>query len=343
MPIFTAEQLQSIGTRIFLAARAPEAVARRVSASLVLSNLMGVDSHGVIRIPQYLDGIKAGVIDPQARVEIVKDNDVAVILDGHNAFGQVAAEEAMQAAIDRARRSAVGVASLFHVSHIGRLGEWSEMAADAGMFGFVVANGSRPGGLVAPYGSRQRILGTNPISYAVPSDQFPALVADFATSTVAEGKVRSAQQQQQPIPSEWAVDSGGLPTCDPAAFYDGGALRTFGGHKGYALSLMVEILGGILSGSDTPIAPTYKRLQNGVLMLALDVGFFRPPAEYGHALEVLCTAVKAAAPAEGFSEVLLPGDVERRCRAEREQSGIPVSEGVWKEIGKAAAELGIEI
>lgn len=339
MPIFSAEQLESIASRVFVAAGVAEPVAQRVSASLVLSNLMGVDSHGVIRIPTYLKGIKAGSIDPGARAEIVRDNGVACVMDGHNAFGQIAAAEAMQWAIERARQHAVGVASLRGVQHIGRLGEWSEMAADAGMFGLVVANGCTQGGLVAPYGSRQRILGTNPISYAAPCAQSPALVADFATSAVAEGKVRSARQQHKPIPPEWAMDSTGRSTTDPAALYDGGALRAFGGRKGYALSLMVEILGGILSSSRT--APSYQSMQQGVLMLALDVGFFRPAGEYEQAMNSLCSAVKGAAPAEGFSEVLLPGDAETRCRAERERTGIAVPEGVWTEITKAAAAVGV--
>ncbi len=343
MPTFAADQLQNIATCIFVAAGAPEATARRVSASLVLCNLMGVDSHGVIRIPQYLEGIRSGTIDPHAHVEIVKDNGVAVVLDGHNAFGQVAAEQAMRAAIERARRNAVGAASLFHVSHIGRLGEWAEMAADAGMFGWVLASGTRPGGLVAPYGSRQRVLGTNPLSYAVPSARGPAMVADFATSMVAEGKVRSAQQQGKAIPSEWAVDNVGRPTSDPCAFYNGGALQTFGGHKGYALSLMVEVLGGILSGGGNPCSPKYTHLQNGTFMLALDVGFFCRPEEYEDALQVLCAAVKGAAPADGFSEVLLPGEIEGRRKAERERGGIPVPEGVWNEICAAARQVGVEL
>jgi len=341
MPTCSAEQLEAIGARIFAAAGVTEPVARRVSASLVLSNLMGVDSHGVIRIPTYLNGIRNGTIDPGARVEIVKDNGVACVMDGHNAFGQIAAAEAMQCAIERARLHAVGVVSLHGVQHIGRLAEWTEMAADAGMFGLVLANGCTQGGLVAPYGSRQRLLGTNPISYAAPRAQSPTLAADFATSAVAEGKVRSARQQHKPIPPEWLMDSTGRSTTNPAALYEGGALRAFGGHKGYALSLMVEILAGILSGTRT--APFYQSMQQGVLMLALDVAYFRPAAEYHEAMDSLCAAVKAAAPAEGFSEVLLPGEVEARCKAERERAGIPVPEGVWEQIGRAAAEFGVQL
>ncbi len=343
MPTFTVNQLQDIATQVFVAAGASQAIARRVSASLVLSNLLGVDSHGVIRIPQYLHAIRTGEIDPQAHAEIVKDNGVVAVLDGRYAFGHVAAEQAMQVAIERARRNAIGAASLFHVSHIGRLGEWSEMAAESGMFGWVSASGSRPGGLVAPYGSRQRILGTNPMSYAIPSVRSPAIVADFATSTVAEGKVRNAQQQGQAIPAEWAVDSLGRPTSDPSAFYQGGALQTFGGHKGYAVSLMIEVLGGIVCGGGNPISPKYRYLQNGTFMLVLDVKFFCQPEEYEDALQVLCTAVKGATPAEGFSEILLPGEVERRRRVEREKGGIPIPEGVWKEICSAAAPLGVRL
>lgn len=341
MPTFSADELVAIGTRIFVAAGTPEPVAKRVAGSLVLSNLVGVDSHGVIRIPQYLEGIEAGEIVPDAEPAIVRDNGVVVLMDGQNAFGQIAAERAMQLAIERARKRTIGLVSFAQVQHIGRLGEWAALATDEGLFGLVMVNGAPPGGRVAPFGSRQPVMGTNPIAFAVPAGSYPPLVGDFSTAVVAEGRVRLALQTGDEIPLGWVVDRQGRPTTNPADLYAGGALLTFGQHKGYCLSLMVEVLAGILSGANTPIDPEYKRLQNGVFMLALDVAFFRPAAEYDQAVDTLVGAVKQAQPAEGMNAVLLPGELESQRRAERERDGIPVADDTWRAIQRAAARLEV--
>lgn len=343
MPKFTAAQLEEIGTRIFVAAGAPEPVARRVAGSLVLSNLMGVDSHGVMRIPQYLAEISAGGIDPDAEPKVVRDKGALVLLDGQNAFGQIAAERAMRLAIEKARQHAIGIVTFGHVLHIGRVGEWVALAADVGLFGLALVNGSRPGGLVAPFGARQRVMGTNPIAFAIPAGSYPSLVADFSTSAVAEGKIRLASSIGKQIPLGWVIDHEGRPTSNPADLYEGGALLPFGGHKGYSLSLMVDVLAGILSGSNTPVFPAFTRLQNGVFMLALDVTFFRPAADYYGAVDTLFDAVKQAAPAEGESGALLPGEPELRCRAERERDGIPVDDKTWAALQEAAAELNVDL
>lgn len=340
---FKATELVEIGTRIFVTAGAPEPLARRVADSLVLSNLLGVDSHGVIRIPQYLKEIEAGGIDPDAEPKVVRDCDVAALVDGQNAFGQIVAERAMKLAIEKARHHVIGLVSFAHVLHIGRLGEWAALAADEGLFGLVLASGSRPGGLVAPFGSRQRVMGTNPMAFAIPAGSYPPLVADFATSAVAEGRVRLALQKGDKIPGGWVIDKKGRPTTNPADLYDGGALQTFGGHKGYSLSLMVEVLGGILSGADTPISPGYERLENGVFVLALDVTVFRPAADYNRATDILFGAIKQALPAEGINSVLLPGEPELLSRAERERDGIPVADKTWAEIQRVAAKLGVAL
>lgn len=343
MPLFYVADLVDVGTRIFVAAGAPEPVARRVADSLVLSNLLGVDSHGIMRIPQYLNEIEAGGIVPDAEPKVVRDNGVAVLMDGQDAFGQIVAERAMRLAIEKARHHAIGIVSFARVLHIGRLGEWVALAADEGLFGLVLTNGSRPGGLVAPFGSRQRMMGTNPIAFAVPTRDRRPLVADFATSVVAEGRVRLALQKGERIPLAWVIDKEGHPTTDPADLYDGGALRTFGGHKGYSLSLMVEVLAGILSGANSPVFPEYERLQNGVFMMALDVTFFRPAGEYYAALHTLLAALKQALPARGMDGVLLPGEPELRHRAERERDGIPVDDETWATIQRAAATVNVAV
>jgi LDH2 family malate/lactate/ureidoglycolate dehydrogenase len=342
MPVFTASQLSELGTRIFVAAGAPEDVARRVADSLVLSSLVGMDSHGVIRIPQYLDRIEKGSIVPSARPKVIRDQGVAVLMDGQWAFGQIVAEQAMKLAIEKAKRLTVGVVSFSKVLHIGRLGEWVALAAEEGLFGLALTNGALPGGAVAPYGARGRMLGTNPIALGIPAGSLPPVVVDFSTSVTAEGKVRLAKHKGQRVPEGWLVDRDGRPTTNPSDLYNGGALQPFGGHKGYGLSLMVEFLGGILSGANTPVSPGYV-VQNGVFMLAMDVAFFRPTEEYANAAETFVRTVKTATPAEGVAGVIIPGEPELMCRRERERNGIPVDDQTWAEIQQAAEGVGVAV
>ena len=342
MPIFQASVLLDVGTRIFTAVGAPEPVAKRVTESLVFSNLVGMDSHGVLRIPQYLENVEKGFIVPAAQPEIVRDRGIAAVMDGRWAFGQIVAERAMQLAVEKAGQHIVGVVSFSKALHIGRLGEWVSQAAEHGLIGMAMTNGARPGGMVAPHGSRQRLFGTNPVAFGIPAGSRPPVVVDFSTSITAEGKVRLAKLKNQHVPEGWLLDRDGRPTTDPADLYNGGALCPVGGHKGYGLSLVVEVLGGILSGANVPVSPDYV-VQNGVFMMAIDPTFFRPTAEYEDVIGTLLNAVKAAPPAEGIDSVLIPGEPELLCRREREKNGIPVDDQTWAAIQQAADRLGVPI
>jgi len=190
MPKFKAEELLEIGVRIFVAAGVVEFTATDLMKSLVLANLLGVDSHGVMRIGQYIKAIKSGSIVPDVEAKIVRENEVIVLLDGCKGFGQIVSKKAMRLAIDKARRHGVGIACFTNVYHVGRLGEYVSMAAEEGFIGIMFVNGSRPGGLVTPFGARQRVFGTNPIAFAIPAGSYPPLLADFATSAAAEGYLR---------------------------------------------------------------------------------------------------------------------------------------------------------
>ncbi len=343
MPTFSAEQLRGLATKVFLAASAPQPISQRVSESLVLSNLKGVDSHGVMRIPQYLSCIQSGLINPIATPSIIRESDTVAIMDGRNAFGQVAAKQAMLLAMQKAQRHAVGVVTLCHVMHIGRLGEWVEMAADNGLCGLVMCNGAQPGGFVAPYGSRQRLLGTNPMAFAVPAGSEPSLVADFATASIAEGRVRNAYQQGEQIAPGLLLDPEGNPTSNAADFYQGGAIQPFGGHKGYSLALWIEVFGGILSGAGSPAFANWRQMQNGTFMLALDACFFRSEEEYRRDVDALFNAVTHAKPLPGVERVLLPGAPEAGTQARREREGIPIPTAIWERIQQAASGVGVEL
>ena len=343
MLIFSAQELEEVGVRIFKAVGTKELIAREVVQSLVLSNLMGVDSHGVMRIPDYLNAIEAGWTEPNAMPEIERENEVSALMHGNNAFGQVAARRAMLTAIGKARKQSIGAASFTDIYHIGRLGEWADLASSENLIGLVIANGSRPGGLVAPYGARQKMLGTNPLAFAIPAGTFPPLLADFSTAAVAEGKIRISFHKGENIPEGWIIDSQGRATTNPGDLYEGGAILPFGDHKGYALALMVEVIGGILSGADTPIFPDYEQMRNGVFMLAIEPTFFRPEEEYSKAVDFLFSAVTQALPVQGMDGALIPGEPERRRKAEREKNGVPVDDKTWKDIQVAAQKIGIDL
>jgi hydroxycarboxylate dehydrogenase B len=340
---FSAQNLSEIADKIFCRLGAPAPIAADVTSSLILSNLLGVDSHGVVRIRNYFDSIKSGAIVPQAEPTIVRENQIAVVMEGKRAFGQVVAKKAMRFALQKAKNAAFGASSFTGVYHIGRLGEFVEMAAAEGFVGLVLANGSRPGGLVAPYGARQRMLGTNPIAFAIPAGSNPPLVADFSTSATSEGRVRIAFRKHEEVPFGLLIDRHGVPTQNPGDLYEGGALCTMGGYKGYALSLLVEVLGGIFSGAETPLFPGYDYMHNGVFMLAIDPTFFRPPSDYRAAVDFLFDSVRKALAADKMEGALIPGDPERRHKLIREKHGIPLDEQTWEEITGVAAELGLEL
>ena len=249
MPVLQPMALADYTSRIFQAADAPKVTADLVGQSLVSANLAGHDSHGVIRIMQYLRQIDEDEIRPRATPEVERETPVMSLFNGHRCFGQLAAKVAIENGIDKARGNAVAAVGLKQSGHVGRLGEWVELAAGAGLIALAYANGGRSGGLVAPFGGAERRMGTNPIAVAIPLQDRPALLLDFATSAVAEGKVRVALNSGKPIPEGWVLDRQGRQTRDPADLYNDGMLLPAAGHKGYSLALLADFLGGILTGS----------------------------------------------------------------------------------------------
>jgi LDH2 family malate/lactate/ureidoglycolate dehydrogenase len=340
---FESTELTAAGVKIFVAAGVDESTATELMNSLVLSNLMGVDSHGIVRIGQYINALKTGAIVPGTQPKITRENGVIVLLDGCKGFGQIVSKKAMRFAIDKARCNGIGVTCFTNIHHVGRLGEFVAMASEENMIGLMFVNGSRPGGLVAPFGARQRMLGTNPLAFSIPAGSYPPLLADFATSTVAEGKVRIAHRKGDKVPIGWLLNKEGKPTDNPSDLYDGGAITTFGEYKGYALSLLIEVLGGILSGGETPIFPGYKMLNNGVLAIAIEPTFFRPREDYSAAVDYLFMRIKTALPALHSHGALIPGEIELARRAIVEKEGISIDGNTMAELSEIAASLGISL
>jgi uncharacterized oxidoreductase len=341
MPTIDSGRLESTATRIFEGLGAPPSDAAWIARLLVLANLRGHDSHGVIRIPQYAEGVKTGGIDPKSPVTVTAETPVTARLDGGRGFGQVVARRGTEMAIAKAKASGLAAVGLSRTTHVGRLADYAEMAARQGLVGMLWVNAVH-GLNVAPWGGAARRLGTNPHAIGIPGQDGPAMVLDFATSVVAEGKMRVKKNRKQQAPPGWFIDAEGKPGTDPEMFYGNppGSLLTADEHKGYGLSLAVELLGGILSGTGAA-SPGPGVFANGTLMICLDVERFMPLPEFRKQVATFFAWVKTAPHVPGGGEILIPGEPEARLEAERRRDGIPIEDETWRQIQTLAAELGV--
>lgn len=336
-PTFSAAALDRLTRSILAAAGTPPDLASTVAESLVGANLAGHDSHGVMRLLSYVGFVRAGHVRPAARPEVVRQRQATAIVDGRWGWGQPAARLATDTAMALATEHGIGAVTVQHCNHIGRLGEYVERITRAGMMGLALCNA---GPVVVPYGGRDRRLGTNPIAWAAPTaEPEQPIVLDFATAAVAEGKLRVAVAKGQQIAPQMIVDAQGHPSTTPDDFYAGGALLPFGGHKGYALSVMVELLAGALSGAAPSCLPEYDG-SNGTVIVAVNIADFRPLEGFVDQSQRLRTAMTDSQPAEGFRTVSLPGDPEATARQQRLESGIPLPAQTWRDLVELAAQLG---
>jgi len=264
-------------------------------------------------------------------------------MDGHWGWGQVVGKEAMEVGIQKAWRSGAVTISVSQCCHLGRAGDYPLMAARAGLAAVMFVNTHGGGKLVAPWGGRERRLSANPISIAIPRSSAPPILVDISTCAIAGGKVTIAHNSGKLVPSGCIVDSEGRPTTNPADFIGppAGALLTFGGHKGFALSLTGDILAGAISGAGCS-RPTTKRVGNSFTATLLDPAQFRDRGAFDQDVDQLVDYVKSSKLAEGFIEILIPGEPERRERERRERDGIPVDDETWRQIRETADRYGVK-
>ncbi|MBN1642201.1 MAG: Ldh family oxidoreductase [Anaerolineae bacterium] len=340
MPLVPAPELRARIAGILCAVGCPSPVAVRVSASLVEANLTGHDSHGVIRIPAYVRAIQEGRIQPNGEISVVEESPTTLVLDCSYNFGQVAAARAVALALAKLATSDVVVVALRRAGHIGRLGEYVALAAQQGHMALMVCNGTAQGGIVAPHGGVARALGSNPIAWALPGPDGMPVLLDYATSVCAQGKIQVAADKGAQLPEGWLLDKHGRPTRDPRAQADGGVMLPFAGHKGYALSVVIELLAGALSGAGPALLPGYQREQ-GVVLLVMRLDRFCAPRDFRGMVAEFSEAIKATPRAPDCDEILLPGEPEWRCKAQRERDGIPLPERTWARLGETATALGL--
>ncbi|MGH7267528.1 MAG: Ldh family oxidoreductase [Candidatus Rokuibacteriota bacterium] len=342
MPTLPADRLEALATRIFAAVGAPDADARWIARLLVRSNLRGHDSHGVIRIPQYVGSVRKGETNPRPAMKLIVETPTTAVLDGDLAFGQVAARRGTEIGLEKVARHGVAAVGVQRANHIGRLADYAEMAAERGAVGMLWTNAATAVSVV-PHGAVDRRLSTNPLAVAAPGPGGGvAISVDMATSIVAEGKVRVKRNRKEPLPEGWAIDADGRPVTDSASFYGPprAGLLPVGGHKGTALGLVVEVMAGILSGAGA-ISDRPGPVLNGTFIVLIEVERFLPLAEFTRQVTELAAWVRSARPATPGGEVLVPGDPEARMEQTRRADGIPVEDETWRQIETLAAELGV--
>ena len=338
MPQFTSSVLEQYGRDVFTAAGSPPDIADAVARSLVLADLSGHPSHGVMRIPDYVSYIDEGLVDPRVRPSVKQATANAVFVDGHWGFGQITAAEAVAEVVKLAKASGIAMAGMMNCNHVGRVGEWVELAAASDVIAIMTVGG--PSDIVtAPFGGAETALSTNPIAAGVPAGSRDPMILDYATSAQAVGKIRIAQARGLPVPENSILDASGNPSTDPEDFFDGGLLLAFGGHKGYALSILVDALGSGLTGSE--LTDRYHKL--GAVLIGIDPGVFRPRDEYGAAVDGLFDRITGVEPAPGFSEVLIPGEPERRARSEQLATGVEVAPATLQTLLDTAEKLGVDV
>lgn len=348
-----AGKLVAFATEIFAKAGCPAGEAAIVAEHLVDANLCGHDSHGIVRMARYVDWLDRGWLVAGAEPETVSDCGAILVMDAHQGFGQRMTRLFTERLMERAREGGVALGALRNAGHIGRVGAYAEQAAAAGLASLFFVN-VRRSCLVAPFGARQRVLSTAPFSAGVPRRDGPPVVADFATSAVAEGKCLVAARGGKPLQNEPLIGADGEPTGDPRVLYGEtidapvpdprggpGALRAMGLHKGSALAVFCELLGGALTGNglatekDRPVA-------NGVLAVLFDPARLGAGAQMAADIEALCASVTGATPASGVERVLLPGDVERAAKADQLANGLPLDAGIVADLRKVAARFGVD-
>ena len=342
MPVKSADELQAVAEQVLRNAGADRAAAERVAQGLISSNLAGHDSHGVQLVLAYANAIREGHIVPTARPEIVRETRNTALVKGNWGFGHVAAKYALDVAVEKAFNEHLAWVNLVEANHTGRVGEYAEMAVERGAAALItVGGGGEETPMAVPFGGRDALLATNPIAFGFPGGGEPPLIADFATTTIAGGKVLLARNRGDTLPEGCVVDSHGRPSTNPEAYYDGGALVSFGGHKGYAIALLVEFLGRVLGASDDFArsergGPMFRRGASfrhaGMSILAIDPGTFGGDTEVALRSAGFLNKVRTSRPAEGVEQVMAPGDPERETRRVREAQGIPVADEVWKAI-----------
>jgi LDH2 family malate/lactate/ureidoglycolate dehydrogenase len=355
--LYAPEQLFEFTVRMFRHFDVPENDARTAATVLQSADLRGIDSHGVARLHTYFDMLELGRINPRANVAIVRETASTATVDGDNGLGLVVGPKANAIAMEKAVAAGSGWVSVRNTNHYGIAGWYVLEALKRDLIGWSMTNTTR---LVAPLWGAERMLGTNPIAIAFPGAEEPPIVIDMATCAAAYGKIEMARRAGSPIPLRWAADRNGVPTTDPNDMVEGGALlplgsdREGGGHKGYALAVMVDVLSAVLSGANWgPFVPPFALRQEiptrsvgrgiGHFFGALRIDAFIEPDEFKRQIDDMVRTLRKTRPAPGTGGPLIPGDPEREAEVVRGREGIPLTQPVVDELRDISRRTGIPL
>jgi LDH2 family malate/lactate/ureidoglycolate dehydrogenase len=338
------KRLTDLASAVLEAEGVPPDDARLVAGCLVEAELWGHPSHGLLRLSWYVARIRTGVVDPAAKAEMVVDRGAVAVLDGREGLGHVLTAHAATEAVRRAREHGVGVVAVRNSNHFGMAAHFTRMIAEQSCVGIVTTNGSPA---MAPWGGRAKAVGANPWSIAAPAGKHGVTVMDVANVNAARGKIYAARERGGSIPQGWALDAEGRPTTDPAAAIEG-VILPMAGHKGYAISFMMDVLSGVLTGSSFATGVSgpqqaERRSGSGHLVLAIDVAAVADPGSFGERMEALIAEMKAVPLAEGSEEIFFPGELEDRSRDRTEREGIELPDKTVDALEQLAAETGVPL
>jgi LDH2 family malate/lactate/ureidoglycolate dehydrogenase len=327
--------LRRIATDILKGFHATDEEARLVAESLVVADMRGIDTHGTYFLTLLASRVEAEMIQIPTHLEVIRDEDATALLDGGNGLGQMAANRAMEMSIDKARRFGMGSVAVRNTNHIGILAFYTFKAARHGMVGVVMCNGAPS---MSPWGGTEPFFGTNPISIAVPNGALGPMALDMSSTVVARGKIRRAERMNALIPLGWALDEMGIPTTDPAAGMKG-TLVPIGGPKGYGLALMVDVLAGLLSGSQFgPAVKTFHQSLGptgvGNFMIAIDIERFMPLYQFESLMRSYGDSIKRSKKTKGVDRIYLPGEIELEKERKSLVEGVELDDSVANNLDR---------
>ncbi len=336
------ERLRTLIGEIFLGAGCGSDEANCIANHLVLANLSGHDSHGVIRTPIYVGWRNVGKVFANREAKVLFENDSMALVDGQLGFGQWIGQQATNLGIRKCREQGVAVIALQQSGHLGRIGHWAEMAIDAGFVSLNFVNTSGLGMHVVPVGGIDSRLSINPVTLGIPTQTDTPIVLDIAAAMTAEGKLKVARNKGVPVPEGWIIDADGNSTTDPNDFYGPpfGAILPFGGHKGYGLGLVTELLAGAITGSGCS-ATGKDRLEQGMLSILIDPARLQSSDGVFGEVQRYIEFVKSSRPTESGGEVLVPGEIEQRNRNQRMRDGVDLDEKTWGQIVETAQQCNV--
>jgi uncharacterized oxidoreductase len=335
------DALKQLVSRVFANVGCNAEEADCVADHLVEANLAGHDSHGVIRVPIYIEWLNAGKVVANREIDTLIDTPTLTVADGHLGFGQYLGKKLAEVGIRKGSEQGMSIVALRNVGHLGRIGYYAELAAEAGLVSLHFVNTSGLGMFVVPAGGIDARLSVNPIAVGFPIEGRAPFILDIAAAAAAEGKLKVARNKGVPVPDGWIVDSSGNPTTDPNDFYTEpkGAIMPFGGHKGYGLGLVAEIMAGALTGAGCS-QPGKTQLEQGMLSIYIDPQRLQSGDAFAAEVRRYVDFVKTSRPSQADGQVLIPGDIEEQTRAER-RPGLELDEATWGQLTDAAKNCSV--